>query len=161
MEYLTPIERMIIESLNQSPKSLESIALDLEIRKDTLFFILQRLVLKDFILYQSSYYQLNMDKKSDILIQLKDKSSKKFEIKSILESAKDRYLEHQDSNLLQVRKAYLNSHDLVMVESLMSQMQTILSRKERTSSADPLATKKIFYWGSQSYSDVLKYLEFS
>ncbi len=160
MNHLTPIERIVIESLNASPKNLEAIATDLGIRKDTLFFILQRLTLNHFVLYKNSTYCINENRKSDINLSLKDLNSKKFEIKSILESAKHQYLELRNQTPLQIKKVYLDKSDQIFMQSLFSEMQALLNKREANSSHLPLSEKKIFYWGSQCYSDVLKFLEF-
>ncbi len=160
MNYLTPIERMIIESLNLSKKNLNQIARDLEIKKDSLFFVLQRLVVSDLIIYHDTFYSINENKKSDLILKLKDNNSKKFEVKSILESAKHQYIEHQNNTTLQFKKVYLNAQDQAFIQSLFSQMHKLLSQRENYHSSRPLAQKKIFYWGTQCYNDVLKYLEF-
>jgi hypothetical protein len=156
--FLTPFERIILESLHSKAKTIEELSIDLELNSDSIFFVLQGLVVKDLLEYQKAIYSINKERILDLKVHLENKNSRKFEIKSILESAKESYLEHRDQKALMIKKVYLTASERELANSLFRQLDQFLDSKSKMPKDEPLAKKEIFYWGSKTYNELLNFL---
>ncbi len=153
---LTPIHRYIIESLNSSSKNFEELLIDLKLETNYLKETLVKLISIDLLIYKDNKYSIKASNINIIKKLLTHKKSKNYEIKSILDSARERFINTNDS--LNISKVYLSKDDLEMTESLFNQLQSFLSKRTTSSKTKNINSKYIFYWGNQTYSDVLKFL---
>jgi len=153
---LTPIERYIIESLSSSNKNLLELLEDLKLEKVYLENSLSKLIQNKLLVIKQDKYFLNIQNLNEIKKLLSHRKSKNYELKSILDSARDRFINTKDG--LNISKVYLTKDDLEMTESLLRQLKSFLSQKAIDNKTKNISSKYIFYWGNQTYSDVLNYL---
>ncbi len=153
---LNPTSRYILESLSISSKSLKELSEESSIHKNILFFALENLKLTDYILETNNSYSLNKFQIHNIKNDLSNIRSKRFEIKNILDSAKDKFFEKEDA--LKISKVFLTKEELDITQGLFKQLTSFLNDKSKKRTTENLKTKHVFYWGSQSYQDVLTHL---
>ncbi len=153
---LTPIERYIIESLNSSSKNFHDLSEDLKLESSYLKNTLSKLIKSNLLFFQENEYFINSSNVHEIKKLLTQKTSKNYELKSILDSARNRFINTEDG--LNISKVYLSQDDLEMTQSLFRQLKSFLSKKSSNSKSKSIQSKYIFYWGNQTYSDVLNFL---
>lgn len=158
MNFLRPIERIIIESIYDKDKNIQTLSEDIGLMEDSLFFPLQQLILKNFLVFHKGFYSINTERIVDIKVHLENKTSKKFEIKTILESAKKNYLENDINHSLQIKKVCLSNDDQSIVNSLLKQLDQFLTTRGKEAKQKPICKKEIFFWGRQTYQDVIDHL---
>ena len=151
---LTPIERMILESLNECEKN------NLELFKCTtipplvLTNCLKTLLSQDLIKYRNGKYLINENLSSHMISLLKDQLNNKIETLEIISNCLES--NHQGSSF-NLKKVSLDPDDLVVYKGLINQMDTFIkevnikNKRKTVNSAD----KKIIFWGEGNYGIVI------
>ncbi len=153
---LSPTARFILESLSIEEKTCEEISFELGIPNKLVFFAIEQLKLMNIVELNQNRYKININQKSKIIEMLNSKKSKKFEVKSILDAAKEK--NESDAEALNISKVFLTKEELEITKGLLNQLNSFLNDKRSKKSNIKGKAKHIFYWGRQSYQDVVSYL---
>ncbi|MCB9092577.1 MAG: hypothetical protein H6621_12970 [Halobacteriovoraceae bacterium] len=159
MEVLNPFERIIIESLYNSEKTIDELSRELSIDPESLFYMLQKMLIKGFVSFKTGKYSISSHCYKSLKSSLDNKQSQSFEIKTILDSATDGYIYDDDKNKLTIKKVYLTQDEKSLLDSLLKQLESFMATKAVKPTNNQLHEKEIFYWGRQTYKDILDHIK--
>lgn len=158
---ITILERFVIESLNERPKSFEELLKDSKMEMKTLINILNDLKEKNVIYFQDLKYQINFHDTS-IIHLLKDKENLKEEILELFSSVINRHLENNLQTRLSIKKISLDDYENKIFQSLIYNIDSFLQNIEKKNKSlsdqekNNLPPKKVIFWGHSPYHDLVQ-----
>lgn len=149
--YISPIERMVLESLSKSHKNFFNLQQDTNIEFNILKNILCELTTKNIIILKNDVYNVNDNLSPDIINQLKDQQSVIAEVSQILKATMKDNLKKEGCRF-KLKKIYMDSEEEKIFKSLLLQVEGFLEgldqRKGKT------CEQKVIFWGVNNYENI-------
>jgi hypothetical protein len=149
---LSLYERMIIESLLQSSKSLSELTEDSGLKTHLVYHSLESLILQDIVKQEGSQYIINQERK---LIEqlLSDPQNIMAEINYLHHLALENTLFRKKS-LLKLRKVQLDAKEEKILEAMLINLEEFLASTKKKGASK---NARLIYWCQAPMIDLLEY----
>ena len=148
---MTMIERIILESLGKSPRTLTDLLQDTGLREKILINTLAMLMKSQMVLAQQGEFQLNLP------LIAKLSKDKRYEVKELMGGIVDQYFDNKGSTI-SLKKVWMTKGDEKMFKGMLSNVDHFLNELKicNNRSGRPLWEKNVFYWGLAPYRSALE-----
>lgn len=154
--YITTIERYVLESLQKSEKTLFDLVLDTKLEPKVLKSILFNLQREKFISQKAETYSLNHTNLNQLKSVLKNKLSSTVEISQIVKSNIKESFINKNEQCFKIKKVSLNKDDAIALSSMLLDIENFL--KSRQDKKGKTSEEKIIFWGMNNYLDTINNL---
>jgi predicted DNA-binding transcriptional regulator len=151
MKGLSTIERVILESLDSHNKSLKEIQTETGLSENMTFNLLQALIIRGLVGYESSGYHIGKHIPLEIVKTLNSETSKKLEALELLTSM----VESPRDEEFKMRKVYLEGSDEKIFKSLLIQMESLITEASKKNKKN-LKDCKVVFWAYDSYGSLIQ-----
>ncbi len=152
------IERVILESLSKSNKSLELLYEDTGIETPLLKLLLQEMMFKGWIQYHRGEFALESSANKDWISIINSKESIQLEVKELMDSLVSMYFKG-NLGLLKVQKISLTEDEEMILNSHLKSLEnffvSLRENKSKKSLGSTIKKQKIVVWGSGIYKDLI------
>lgn len=149
--FISPIERMVLESLSKSKKDFIELLVDTKLEHIVLNNIIKELVTKNIVSLTDNKYQINENLNSEIKYQLKNEQSIIAEVSQILKMTMKDNLKKQGCSF-KLKKIYMDTQEEQIFKSLLLQVEGFLegldTKKGKT------CEQKVIFWGVNNYENI-------
>lgn len=155
-EGITIFERMIIESLESSEQTFESLVQDTSLHLSLLKCGLNNLINKNVIRFKDQKYCLNDEEKSKWLETINNDKNIELEFQELLESILKITLRNKNKNTLKIKKVFMDERDQLTLKAMFSNIETYVLDLEKRSKfkKSKTFTKNVILFGQAFYSDI-------
>lgn len=149
--FISPIERMVLESLSKSKKDFLSLNEDTKLEALVLQNILKDLISKNIICLQDTYYKVNEALPNQVIEQLKDQKSVLAEVSQILKTTMK---DHNkiDGCRFKFKKIYMDNEEEQIFKSLLLQVEGFLEGLDKK--RGKTCEQKVIFWGVNNYENI-------
>lgn len=151
MKGLSTIERIVLEALDTNNKSLKEIQQETGLTENMTFNLLQALIIRGLVGYESSGYHLGRHIPAEIITNLNSESSKKLEALELITSM----IESPQDEVLKLRKVYFDGSDEKIFKSLLIQLESLINEASKKKKGT-LKESKVIFWAYDSYSSLIQ-----
>lgn len=148
---LTILERMILECLSSSSKSVQDLQDKTKIRKDILNRVLESLVSRNIVLISSSKYSLNTNLRADITKELNNTTSLLCEVNEVINSCVRSKLIEDNEQSFKLKKVNMSEREEKIYNGLLYNLESFLGSLSKN---DNVSEQKIIFWGEGRYEDI-------
>lgn len=149
---ITPIERIVLESLQQEEKNIASLKNCTSLEHMILHNCINSLLAKGLInLSKSKKYYLVSSLSKEMLKMLCDKNEKREETLELLSEVIS--LSQNNQSLFKLKKVSISEKDSIVLKSLLHQVDSFLEKIENKKC--PQNKKQIILWGEANYGKVI------
>lgn len=149
---MTPLERIVLESLQISSKTLVKLSLCTNINECILNKVLTSLMEKNLILQSDdSTFSLNKSMDSQMIQLLQKKIEIKYELLEVLSEIID--LNDLDDGRFFFKKVILNKDEEIVYKNLAYQLETFINNIQKKDR--PLSEGKVILWGEANYGKII------
>ena len=157
---LSILERIVIESLNKTPKNLILLSNDTGIRMNILENIVKELVAIEFIFFNDDIYKLNITKIKNWMKGSHASSSQKSELRSLFDLVVSNYqMNNKLENKLKLQKVYLTYEEERIYNEHLAQLEDFIKQVNRNRKIDEIKfntnQESVIYWGHTEYSNLI------
>ena len=149
--YISPIERMVLESLSKSKKDFLALSEDTKIDAKVLQSILEELITKSVICIQDTSYKINENLPESIIEQLKDQRNVIAEVSQILKTTMKDNLKKSGCRF-RLKKIYMDSEEEKIFKSLLLQVEGFLEGLDKK--RGKTCEQKVIFWGVNNYENI-------
>jgi hypothetical protein len=149
--YITPLERLILESLSRKEKDLSSLEDDTKLDQLILSNILQSLAAKNLVILERRKYYLNQALSNLMIKELKDNQSVMAEVNQVIKVCMNNMLNHNEG-LFKYKKVYMDKSEEKLFNALLIQMETFIDGLSRNKGKTH--EQKVIFWGSDTYENI-------
>ncbi len=148
---LTIIDRLIIETIQKKTFTLEELQINTKLQRSILESSLFELITKELVINTHQGYTLAENIENDLALNFNTIDSLHNELTDITQTCIRNRLEN-DQKTFQLKKVYMNSSEEKIFRGLLYNLNSFLdsldSKNKKTSS------KKIIFWGEDSYENI-------
>ena len=148
---LTILERMILECLGASSKSVQELQDKTKIKKDILNRVLESLVSRNIVLISSSKYSLNTNLRADITKELNNTTSLLCEVNEVINSCVRSKLIEDNEQSFKLKKVNMSEREEKIYNGLLYNLESFLGSLSKN---DNVSEQKIIFWGEGRYEDI-------
>jgi hypothetical protein len=148
---ISPIERLILESLSRSPKELFELMHDTKMDKNVIINILQSLLVKNLLTVDSNRYQINSNLNQALIQQIKNEQNTLIEIGQVVKTTIKHSLNYKD-NSFKYKKVYMNNDEEKIFKAMLIQLETFIEGLDKKKGKT--FEQKVIFWGSNSYENI-------
>lgn len=150
MSGLTTVERLVLESIGQSPKEIPALMQDTKLELRFLANILHALTLRSFIVRTADGYTLNHNLPSNEKEALQDFATKKAEAIELIGG-----LLAPDASPLKLRKVSLTERDRTILRGLLKSVEDFVNGLPSPHKDAPTHSWSIVVSGEDRYSNII------
>ena len=155
MKGLLLVERFILETLGSEQMTINEIEKQTRLNFGFIKNILSGLVYKNIVIYNSGFYWINKEKKSEIVKEINSRESVKGEIKELFISfVNEFYMEEKKKMRLHVKKVFLDKIEERVLESHMQNLNDFFKGLTPKKKKDT-ASQRVVMWGECNYLDLV------
>jgi hypothetical protein len=152
------IERVILESLSRSSKSLEILSEDSGIESPLLKLLLQEMMFKGWIQYGKGEFSIETSTNKDWITAINSKESVQLEVKELMDSLVSMYFK-ENLGILKVQKISLSEDEEMVLNSHLKTLESFFVNLREKRVQKPLVSsikkQKIVVWGAGIYKDLI------
>ena len=152
MDYnITLIERLVLESLFNHPKSIQDLEDCTGLKKVVLNNIINLLVTRNIVCIQNQLYTLNKNLNQAILKELNDETSISIEVHEIIAAC---LRLHKNKKNFKLKKVLLDQKEEKILQGLLFNLESFLNELPNKKN---IRTKnqKIIFWGGENYENII------
>ncbi len=150
MASLTSIERIVIESIGASEKSLPEIMKDTQLELRLLANVLHALTLRGWVVVSPQGYRINRSSHRDVIGSPEDHRQEALELVEGLVASKERRLG--------LHKVWMSEKDRVILRALFRNIEEFLRTLPPPPSEAQLHDYTLLVWGEDQYGSVVSRL---
>ncbi len=153
---LTSIERMILESLSDYPKTLKEIVEDTGLNVVVAFNAINNLYFYKIIKTFNDTYSIDIVNLSKWKDTINNHSNVKMELKELVEGLVNNCLDNnkRKNTPMGLKKVWMDEKDEKTFQGLVKNLESFLSSLEQKPKKSFLKHKKIIMWAQAKYGDV-------
>lgn len=152
MKYnLTILERMVLECLQKSEKSIGDIQNKTSIEINILSEVIKSLLSKNLINFKDAFYSLNRSLNQAILAELNDSTALLCEVNEIINSCVRSKLDGQSKESFKLRKVNMSEREEKIYTGLLYNLEAFLNSLTKS---DEIKDQKVIFWGEGNYEDI-------
>lgn len=149
MYHFTILERMALESIHKSDKTLEEIADDTGLEIPLCMNIVYSLLAKNLVVCAGSAYSVNKNLSDGIIRELKDRRNRAVEVNALVrECVKESFMENGDS--FHFKKVYMSEKDKKLLKAMFYNIESFLDGLKNQTGATKEET--FIFWGGDNYA---------
>jgi len=152
MKLLTTPERMLLKQIYDRSSTFDSLVADNNFSIIDCFNILQRLIIKNLVIYDRGLYNVVPNAKNELSLLLGKISNSPLEVEQIIKSSL-----HTSENGLSMRQVHCSNFDLKILRHYFREIDRFINQLKDKKN-EPLHPYYIF-WGEQSASQHVEYLK--
>ena len=145
------IERMIVESLSKSAKTLKELALDIKIEEVVVVNALQGLVVKSIVTLNNEIYDLNKGLSRSVIEEINDNKSLLIEVNQIVRSTIKLAMETENDHVFKLKKVAMSETDYKIFKSMLINLEKFLSGLAKDNKEMSTSEQQVIFWGHQKY----------
>lgn len=149
--YISPIERLILESISKRAKNTLDLIEDTKIEQNIIMNIVQSLLIKNLIVLKQRRYHINQNLNKELIHQLQNEQNMLIEISQIVKLTIKKSLNNKD-NSFKYKKVYMSPDEEKLFKALLYQLENFLAglsnKKGNT------YQQKIIFWGNNTYESL-------
>lgn len=149
--HISPIERLVLESLSKSAKEIFELIQDTKLDKQVIINILQTLLLKNLIVIEERRYQISKNLNSVLIKQLKNEQSMLIEVSQVVKSTIKQCLNSKD-NSFKYKKVYMDKDEEKLFKAMLIQLESFIEGLDKK--RGKTYQQKVIFWGSNSYENI-------
>lgn len=153
MSGLTSIERLVLESIGQSPKEIPALMQDTRLELRFLSNILHALTLRSFIVRTAIGYELNHHLPELERAKLNEFSSKKTEAVELISG-----LLASEESPLRLKKVAMSDKDRSILKALLKNVENFVNGLPAPTKNDPTHSWSVVVCGEDRYSNIINRL---
>ncbi|MFP5457589.1 MAG: hypothetical protein ACLGG7_02550 [Bacteriovoracia bacterium] len=153
MQSLTSVERIVLESIGQSEKSLKELQRDTNLEVRFLTNILQALTLRGFVALRDGGYGINRHLPVEEFKKINDQHAHRQEALELIEG-----LASGTGKNLGLRKAWVSEKDRSILKALLKNVEDFMASLPPAPKGASLNDYTVVVWGEDKYGDVIKRL---
>lgn len=153
MQVLTSVERLVMESLGNGPKSLGALMADTRLELRFLANILHALTLRSFIVLTPDGYANNPHLPASELSLINEDSARRSEALELLEG-----LTISNQKKIGLRKAWVGEKDKVILAALLKNLEDFMQTLPAAPRNAPLHDYTLVVFGSDQYGPTIQRL---
>lgn len=153
MSGITTVERLVLESIGQSPKEIPALMQDTKLELRFLANILHALTLRSIVVRTEHGYALNQHLPSAEKQQLNDFHSRKAEVTELITGL----LDPQDSPL-KLKKVAMKEKDRAMLRALLKNVEDFINGLPAPGKNDPTHSWSVVVCGEDRYHNIINRL---
>ncbi len=157
MFYLTTLERVVLESLNKSPKNIHQLVEDTGIKIKVIQNITQSLIAKEILEQQNTFFQITKISQKMLKELIKDKNSIKAEIQELIDYSLHLSLK-ENRGSFSLQKVSLSDKNEKIINSMFQEIKNYISQVTEKQQTSMTKKENIIFWGSNKYSDILEHI---
>lgn len=151
---ISPLERLVLESLSKCPKELFELMQDTKLDKNVVINILQSLLIKNLLTVTNNRYQINQNLNQVLIQQLKDQQNTLIEIGQVVKTT-IKHSQNFKDNSFKYKKVYMNSDDEMLFKAMLIQLESFIEELEKKNKKKGKTyQQKVIFWGSNSYENI-------
>lgn len=153
MQVLTSVERLVMESLGQGPKSLTALMSDTRLELRFLANILHALTLRSYIVLTSDGYAHNPHLPAEELALINDEQARRSEALELIEG-----LTNSKDKKIGVRKAWVGEKDKVVLAALLKNLEDFMQTLPPAPKHAQLHEYTLVVFGADQYGQTVQRL---
>lgn len=150
---LTTVERLVLESLGQKPRSQQELQLDTRLQPKYLSKIVRALTVRGFIVSGTEGLRLNPRLPEGERREISTFDSKREEV---LELASGMLSPHNSP--LRTHKVCMSERDRVMLRGILKNLEDFVVGLPAPKSSDPTHAWSVVVWGEEGYGTIVQRL---
>lgn len=148
---ISPIDRMILESLAKSSKSFEQLLVDTKIEKEILASLITELTIKNLINIHHETYFLNSNLNNSMLNEIKNEQAVIAEVSQLMKTTmKDSFL--VEGCRFKLKKIYMDQEEERIFKSLLLQVEGFLEGLDKK--RGKTCEQSVIFWGINKYENI-------
>ena len=152
MYNFTVLERMILESINKSPKNLDAIKEDTGLDSELCLNVVYSLSAKNLIVTKAQKYAINSNLCEGIIAELKDSQNRAVELNMLVrECVKDTVMGKGDS--FGFKKVYMNQREKKLLKAMLYNLESFLDGLKENKGKTKDET--FVFWGKENYGKAI------
>ncbi|MEX1099320.1 MAG: hypothetical protein WEB87_02770 [Bacteriovoracaceae bacterium] len=152
MYNFTILERMILESINKSDKTVDAIQADTGVDTGACVNVICSLLAKNLVVQKNNIYQFNQSLGPAIVAELNDRRNLTVEINTLVrECVKMSLLENQSS--FKFKKVYMNEKEKKLLKAMLYNLETFLEGLKQNKG--PTKEETFVFWGGENYAKAI------
>jgi hypothetical protein len=144
------VERLLLESLQNKPKTAMEIHSCTSIDKQIIQGVLESLIAKNIVTTMDGKYVINKNISNDIRGELNNSKDIKIEFTEILNST---FNLKKDDSVLKLKKVHMNEKEEKIFKGLLYNVESFLTGLEKKQ--DKLSKQQVIFWGEANYGKII------
>lgn len=144
MKSLSSLERIVLECIGHRPCTYEGVLNQTGLHENVCFNILQALIIRGLVSYQTGYYKVKEDLSPLVLEEINGLEAKQAESLEAIEAV----LEQKQGRVFRFQKIALDARDEKIFLAMLSNLDSFLADSHKKAQANiPLKERKVVFWG--------------
>ena len=154
MKYLILLERVVLESLGMSPKTVYEVRHDTGIDDYIVINILNNLVTKGLVDLVDETYKINFDNFNSFNLGY-SAEPKSNEVSELLGTAVTGYFKKRKDTHLNLKKVHMTPREKNIYNSMLMNLNNFLKELEKNKNRNTIQTQTVVFWGDTSYKSLI------
>jgi hypothetical protein len=153
---VTLFERVILESLEKSPKTMAELEEDTYLNRIVLLNSVYQLVGKNIVRASKLGYELNQYAKPLWLEAINKDDNLELEIEELFKKVIQLAVRKNETHHLKIKKICLNDKDKLILLAMFKNIESFIEDLEQKPKLHKTKDETVIYWGQTNYQEILK-----
>lgn len=152
MYHFTILERMILESINKSDKTLGQLQDDTGLEASICMNVVYSLLAKNLVLTKNNVYRINTNLCESIIAELRNQKNRAVEVNTLVrECVKASIVEGQDT--FKFKKVYMTEKEKKLFKAMLYNLESFLAGLDNKGGKTKEET--FIFWGGDNYANAI------
>lgn len=154
MYSLTILERMILESLSKSKKSVLELIYDIDLEIELIQNAIEELKQRNLVKASKGIVEINIEELTKWNQSEHIKDSLREEIKEILEASIDTYFANPENSMVRIKKVNMSSDEKKIFNAMISNLDNFIKGLTESKKNQSVKDQEVIFWGFSGYRNL-------
>lgn len=154
--YISPLERIILESIQRKNKTNLEIANDTNINAGILQNIIHSVLIKGLIKFDGNSFEINNNLPKEVIESLKNKENLILECNEVIRASIKLSIKDEENKGFRLKKSSLNESQQKLLQAMLFNIESFLEDCDQENKNMKTKDKTVIFWGSNSYENLTK-----